>query len=90
MKRRDFFKKGLTGAAALGGTPLLAANVSQEGISAGDRSTDNWFQVATGTKGVPRREHKVRFKALLFSLILAFGVLNSQALEKTATTKIES
>lgn len=61
MKRRDFFKKGLTGAAALGVTPLMAAGPSQDGVSVGDRSTDKWTQVATAKKGIPSREQKVSY-----------------------------
>ena len=55
MKRRDFFKKGATGAVAATMIPVVASGqVSSE--KEGDRKSDNWIQVATGQKGIPDRK----------------------------------
>ena len=61
MKRRDFFKKGISGAAVLGAAPLVASCSSDSSPGAADRSTDDWYQVATGTKGIPEREKKLSY-----------------------------
>lgn len=55
----------MTGAAALGAVPLLAANSSPKDISISNRKTDDWHQVATGKKGIPNREKNLNFDVMV-------------------------
>ena len=64
MKRRDFIKKGTTGVVSASMIPLTghANNTEDEGD---ERKSDNWYQVATGTKGSPIREKDMHVDVLV-------------------------
>lgn len=60
MKRRDFFKKSTGGAVAAGLVPLIGG-CATSGQEPGNRRTDQWTQVATGTMGTPSRKKTLWF-----------------------------
>ena len=67
MKRRDFIKKGTTGAVAATMIPLSAGATNSHEEDE-DRKSDNWYQVATGQKGIPDRK-----KDLYVDVLVAGG-----------------
>ncbi|MEQ9289098.1 MAG: FAD-dependent oxidoreductase [Cyclobacteriaceae bacterium] len=60
MKRRDFFKKGATGAVAATMIPL-ASDAQPNPESIGDRKTDKWLKISNGEMGIPNRQKTVDF-----------------------------
>ena len=64
MKRRKFLRKGTAGAIAATMIPLSgsANNTNEE---KDDRKSDNWYQVATGKKGIPIREKDLHTEVLV-------------------------
>jgi hypothetical protein len=55
MKRRDFFKKGATGAVAASIIPV-GTGANPESPDLGDRESDRWLQMGTGKTGTPDRK----------------------------------
>lgn len=58
MKRRDLFKKGAEGA-VVAGVISLTGCMSPKGATASDRSKDQWHQVGSGKKGIPKRKRTI-------------------------------
>ncbi|WP_245907009.1 FAD-dependent oxidoreductase [Reichenbachiella versicolor] len=61
MKRRDFFKKTGKGAVAATMIPMAGSAMDKQslGDELGDRTSDQWKQVATGEMGTPIRKSNI-------------------------------
>ena len=60
MKRRDFFRTCTEGAIAAGLVPVIAG-ASEDSGNPEERTADNWFQLASGERGLPDRKETLAF-----------------------------
>lgn len=56
MKRRDFFKKGVTAAVVVGAIPLIATSCAEPDNMVYDRENDKWYHLGTGKTGTNSRK----------------------------------